>query len=449
MSFSPDGQVIASGALDGVRLWDITNGRVKTKLDAGKVLAVDHAPDGSALATGGDDNASVIIWDLATGKIRSRLSGLPEDDAVISLAFSPDRRSLAAATTDKETVFSLDGKVIRSGNGSTISSWEFTNGRELLLKRRITRIIGVVWALAFSPDGTTLAAATEAREIRLWDLQTGKERASLRGHRKTVHGVAFSFDGKLLASGSLDKTVKLWDLSKGEELATFRGHTSAVKCVAFAPDGRTIASGSWDNTARLWDAAARPGPPAPRPHVALKQPATAERVVAEIRKLGGRVERADRGSSVPRTLVDLRETDLGDAELAELHIAKIDDIWYLNLSDTRVTNDGLAGIKGLSHLQALDLSGTEITDAGLVHIKEMNALTSLTLPKGVTDAGLARLQGLRALRTLNLAGTEVTNDGLMSLNGLKSLRTLILSSQVPESALARLRKALPGVRVLQ
>ena len=87
-----------------------------------------------------------MIWDLATGKIRSRLSGLPEDDAVISLAFSPDRRSLAAATTDKETVFSLDGKVIRSGNGSTISDWEFTNGRELSLKRRITGIIGVVWA---------------------------------------------------------------------------------------------------------------------------------------------------------------------------------------------------------------------------------------------------------------------------------------------------------------
>ena len=60
---------------------------------------------------------------------------------------------------------------------------------------------------------------------------------------------------------------------------------------------------------------------------------------------------ADRGSPVPRTLVDLRETDLGDADLAELHIVKIDDIWYLNLSDTRVTNDGLAGIKGLSHLR--------------------------------------------------------------------------------------------------
>ena len=53
VSFSPDGQVIASGALDGVRLWDVTIGRVKTKLDAGKVLAVDHARDGSALATGG------------------------------------------------------------------------------------------------------------------------------------------------------------------------------------------------------------------------------------------------------------------------------------------------------------------------------------------------------------------------------------------------------------
>jgi WD40 repeat protein len=64
--------------------------------------------------------------------------------------------------------------------------------------------------------------------------------------------VAFSPDGQIVASGSDDKTIKLWDLQTGLEIATLSGHESYVESVAFSPDGKTIVSGGYDKTVKVW-----------------------------------------------------------------------------------------------------------------------------------------------------------------------------------------------------
>jgi WD40 repeat protein/tRNA A-37 threonylcarbamoyl transferase component Bud32 len=100
-----------------------------------------------------------------------------------------------------------------------------------------------VRAVAYSPDGRTVAAAGDDTVVVLWDAASGQERWRLQGHADRVNCVALSPDGKLIASGSSDKTVRLWDTDSGKVTKVLQGHPHPVTCLAFAPDGRTIATG--------------------------------------------------------------------------------------------------------------------------------------------------------------------------------------------------------------
>ncbi|MBI2900485.1 MAG: hypothetical protein HYY17_09885, partial [Planctomycetes bacterium] len=91
------------------------------------------------------------------------------------------------------------------------------------------------------------------KTLKLWDVESGREIATWRGHRSDVSSVAFSPDGKRALSGSWDQTLKLWDVESGKEAGTWRGHEAAVNSVAFSPDGKRALSGSGDSTLKLWD----------------------------------------------------------------------------------------------------------------------------------------------------------------------------------------------------
>jgi tetratricopeptide (TPR) repeat protein len=90
--------------------------------------------------------------------------------------------------------------------------------------------------------------------VIVWDAKTGREILTLKGHAGPVNSVAFSPDGTRLASASDDRSVKLWDLATGEVLLTLEGHTGPVYAVTFSPDGTRLASAGADQTIRLWDA---------------------------------------------------------------------------------------------------------------------------------------------------------------------------------------------------
>ena len=112
----------------------------------------------------------------------------------------------------------------------------------------------LVHSVAVSPDGKQLATAGFDSLVKLWDMATGKNTATLTGHTGPVYCVAYRPDGKALASSSQDKTIRLWNLADNKTTQEIKTHTDIVDQIAFSPDGKYLASGSADKSVRLWNA---------------------------------------------------------------------------------------------------------------------------------------------------------------------------------------------------
>jgi WD40 repeat protein len=238
----------------------------------GKIQSVAFAPDSKRLASA--SQGSVKVWDAETGEEALDLKVPDHQGEFYSVAFSPNQRHLAAAgqrlvavwdvTTgqlfrtlgrqpaDYHTVaFSPDGSKLAAGGADrTVTVWDAATGGKLRTLQGITR---TVRAVAFSPDGSKLAAGSADRTVKVWDAGTGKELHTLPGHKDTVASVAFSPDGSVLASGGEDCLVKLWDVATGGEIRTLQGHTSRVISVAFCPKTGRLASAGNDRAIIQWD----------------------------------------------------------------------------------------------------------------------------------------------------------------------------------------------------
>jgi WD40 repeat protein len=245
VAFSPDGKRLASGgptkAYDAgeVKVWDAQTGHelLSLKWPIVPVNSVVFSPDGKRLAAGssGYDKqrkalpGNVKLLDAQTGQELLSLKG--PTGGVHCVAFSPDGKRLASASTDEP-----------------VKVWDTQTGQELLSLK-----VGGE-SVTFSPDGKRLASAALTEPMKVWDAQTGQELLTLQGRGR---GVSFSPDGKRLASAG-QRQVKVWDTQTGQELLSFKGHTGWVTCVVFSPDGTRLASGGPDRTVKIWDATTGP-----------------------------------------------------------------------------------------------------------------------------------------------------------------------------------------------
>jgi WD40 repeat protein len=200
------------------------------------VTCVTFSPDGRLLAAGARPG-EVKLWDPATGEA---LLSLPV--AADALAFSPDSRRLATA-----------GSKGAPNNPPEVNLWDVQTGK---LLQTFTGHRKPIRTLAYSPDGTLLAGGDgypgvpqgtkEQGELKVWNTSTGREVFSLAGHTGPVAGVAFSPDGTLLASAS-EQEVIVWDPGTGKEERTLRSKEGrgVVAGLAFTPDGQRLARAGW------------------------------------------------------------------------------------------------------------------------------------------------------------------------------------------------------------
>jgi WD40 repeat protein len=233
VSFSPDGEILASGSLDKtLRIWSKTGVLLRTIETESAVNWVAFSPNGKLVAAAAD-NGMVRLWNLE-GELVGVLEHNPSGTAqkVYTVSFSPDGKS-----------------IITGGEDLLLKLWSWS-GTKAVLEATLRGHSQWVLSVAFSPDGQTIASSSADGTIRLW-RRDGTNFRVLHGHGDKVTQIKFSPDGKILASVSYDKTVKLWSLQELDR-HILKGHRDRILDVAFSADGRLLASGSRDNTIKLW-----------------------------------------------------------------------------------------------------------------------------------------------------------------------------------------------------
>ena len=251
--FSPDGNTLAStrGSREGIKLWDVTTGRLKNTLVESLIsvgYTVLFSPNGRTLAS--NNNKEIYLWDTVTGDYEV-LKG--HTDYVRRFAFSPDGKTLASGSSDH-----------------TVRLWNVATGEH---KKNLTGHPAPVTRIAFSPDGSTLTSVSDDKTVYLWDISTGERKKTLASQgviseqvekEEIIERLFFSPDGSTLATVRFNNTIRLWDTTTGSLKQTFisqgtdrkqTDYNKKIQTVLFSPDKRTVISLTGGGLIRLWDIA--------------------------------------------------------------------------------------------------------------------------------------------------------------------------------------------------
>lgn len=251
LSFSPDGQLLASASRDGTaKIRDWRNGDILKILEfPSEVSSVSFSPDGLTLAVGGVDETvnqirNASVWTFAADSWEP-LVKFPEYWNITALAYSPDGSIL-----------------VGGGTSRNVQVWRTSDGTSLFTLNHAHQ----VGKAAISPDGSTVATTTCITVVNtnctegglwLWDLTTGKLLRKLGNFADIVEHVAFSADGSTLIAASRNGTLRFYNTTDYQTLFDFTA-PSRISALALSPDSGLLATGHFDGQVNLWKIVYRP-----------------------------------------------------------------------------------------------------------------------------------------------------------------------------------------------
>ena len=254
-AFSPKWRYIASGAWRKIRLWDTENEKyiaiLTTDDNSFEVGGIVFSPDGKTLAAKQRHGYKILLWNTRTREQIATLKG--HSDKIHAITFSPDGALLA----------SCSGQWYEDDNA--IRLWKTKTGKQ---HAKITNVVienlkkgtRAVTAIAFSPDGKTIASTDTSCDVTLWDVRSEKQKTILKalpGHRNSYYpnnyALTFSPDGTTLVSTGRSATINVWNVETEKLQNSLKGHTGIVTSLEYSEDGTTLVSRSADGTALFWE----------------------------------------------------------------------------------------------------------------------------------------------------------------------------------------------------
>ncbi|MGO9462722.1 MAG: WD40 repeat domain-containing serine/threonine protein kinase [Isosphaeraceae bacterium] len=314
LAFAVDGRrLVSTAADDTVRAWDVNSGTETAVITGEGLGAAFAAVDRTGRYAITDMYPRMAVCDLSAGAIAFRVpqygtSGrfsadgseflVGTNEGAVRLyamaAVDPARGAYpgrSGATprgepaelksyvelvhgTDKPAMWGMaaspDGRWIAMAGHDAIV--RLRNARVLTQVRRLTGHSDLVWCVAFSPDSKLLASGSaneRGGEIKVWDVETGRQVFHLEGHAGLVTALAFVPGRPWLVSGSKEGTVRLWDVTSGHTLGVLHGFDAWVSGLAVKGDGRWLAAACQDGSVAVWDVGRLGAPPAAPDRVLL------------------------------------------------------------------------------------------------------------------------------------------------------------------------------------
>ena len=254
VAYSPNSATLVGKSSETAWLWDTNTYEQRStfKEEYGDFVAYAFSPDGRTLAAATRWGHTIRLRNMLTAEQKLTLQGHAE--RITSIAFSPDGAMIASAEVLKE-------------NEHAIRLWDAKTGENL---KTITNLINPetgkrlpINAVVFSPDGKRLASIDGSGEIQLWDVDTGKHKATFTSFMLDMQRwvetstLLFSPDGSQLVS-SISSSIYVWDVVSKRHENTLNGHTESVVSLAYSGDGTTLMSGSGDGTMLIWQMQSSP-----------------------------------------------------------------------------------------------------------------------------------------------------------------------------------------------